>query len=230
MTPFITITLLSLGLSAAITAIYRVLIKPEKMRKMKDDMKFYKEKMNESKKAGDMAKMNEYATEMLKASQGQFRLTMKPMLATMLMFFLLLGWLNANFGGVSADFSGGKQPRFLYGGGNYTMAYDNATEGGFTVYVDFDGSGSYADGGAKPEVFREGQVYEMDGAYWRPVQATTGFLFFQTPKSGAVRFDMLIAKSPVEIPLIGGYLTWFWWYLFLSVPSTIAFRKIAGVE
>ena len=61
MTPFIQITLLSIGLSLFITIVYRLLTKPDEVRKMKDDMKFYKEKMNEAKKAGDKAKMNEYA-------------------------------------------------------------------------------------------------------------------------------------------------------------------------
>jgi uncharacterized membrane protein (DUF106 family) len=226
MTPFLAITLLSIGLSLAITIIYRVLTKPAQVRKAKEDMKFYKEKMNESKKAGDTAKMNEYATEMLKASQVQFRMSMKPMMVTMLMFFLLLGWLNGNFGGVNANFSGGREQHFAYAGGNHTMAYENGTDGGFTVYVDLNDDGSYSES----ETFEKNDVFEYQGAYWRPVQTMTGFIMFQSPVSEGVHFEMLVAKSPVEIPFIGSYLTWFWWYLFISLPSTIGMRKLMGVE
>ncbi len=225
LTPFLSITLISLGLSATITIIYRVLTKPDEMRKMKDDTKFYKEKMNQAKKAGDMAKMNEYASEMLKVNQTQLRMSMRPMMATMLLFFLLLGWLNTNFGGITADFSGDNSPTFDYNGQSHAMTYQNDSTS-FTVGVDLNDNGAFS----QDETFSSGDVFGLGGVYWRPVQATSGFMLFQAPQAMTVHFEMLIAKAPFEIPFIGSYLTWFWWYIFISLPATFILRKVLGVE
>ncbi len=225
LSPFMIITLLSVGLSLTITIIYRVLTKPEEVRKMKDDMKFYKDKMNQAKKEGDNAKMNEYASEMLKASQTQFRMSMKPMIVTMMLFFMLLGWLNGNFGGVTASFAGDTEGRFVYQEENHTMTYDNRTDG-FTVGVDFNDDGAFSDG----ETFENGEIFEHKGALWRPMNTMEGFLIFQKENPESVHFDMFIAEMPFELPFIGSYLTWFWWYIFISLPATFILRKLMGVE
>ncbi len=224
MTPFLMITLLSVGLSLFITIIYRVLTKPDEVRKMKDDMKFYKEKMNEAKKSGDKAKMGEYANEMLKASQGQFRMSMKPMMVTMLVFMLLLGWLNTNFGGVTADF-GDEDTFFTYGGAEHLLSY-TGNAGDFVTGVDFNDNGVFTD----DEMFQKGDIFEYEETYWRPIAKTEGFYMFATEKDNAVQFEMLIAKLPFTLPFIGNYVTWFWWYIFISLPATFVLRKVMGVE
>jgi uncharacterized membrane protein (DUF106 family) len=227
LTPFLTITFLSLGLSLAITIIYRVLTKPDEMRKIKQDMKFYKEKMNQANKEGDRAKANEYAGEMLKSSQKQFRMSMKPMMATMLIFFLLLGWLHNNFGGVTADFSSGEDASFVYAEEEHAMYYEKgADEEGFRVGVDLNDDGTFND----EEVFSKNEVFSYGGAIWRPTATMVGLPFFQTEKEDSVHFEMFIAKMPFSLPLIGNYLTWFWWYIFISLPATFALRKLMGVE
>ena len=60
MTPFVEITLISIGLAFLVSIIYRIFTKPDEVRKIKDDMKFYKEKMNEANKAGDKEKASDY--------------------------------------------------------------------------------------------------------------------------------------------------------------------------
>jgi uncharacterized membrane protein (DUF106 family) len=224
-TPFLAITLVSLGLSALITIIYRFLTKPGEIRKIKGDMKFYKGKMNEAKKAGDKAKMSEYASEMLKASQKQFRMSMKPMLVTMMMFLLLLGWLNSNFGGVTADFSGDTEAVFAYGGEEHATTYE-AKEDGFVTGVDFNDDGTFSE----DERFENGEVFTYRDAFWKPGPMMEGFLMFATPKEDSVRFEMFVLELPFSLPLIGSYLSWFWWYIFISIPSTIILRKALGVE
>ncbi len=225
MTPFLVITLLSLGLSLGITIIYRVLTKPDEIRKMKDDMKFYKEKMNEAKKEGDKAKMNDYASEMLKASQKQFRMSMKPMMVTMLIFFLLLGWLHNNFGGVTADLTDNPEAKFAYADIEHELYYEGTADS-FVAGVDLNDDGAFSD----EETFSKGDMFTYNGALWKVGPAMEGFFLFQTPKDNSVQFDMFIAEMPFTLPFIGSHLSWFWWYLFLSLPSTFILRKIMGVE
>ncbi|MCD6496196.1 MAG: DUF106 domain-containing protein [Candidatus Aenigmarchaeota archaeon] len=224
MTPFLEVTLISLGLSLLITLIYRFLTNPDEMRKIKDDMKFYKEKMNQAKKSGDTAKMNEYASEMMKMSQKQFQYSMKPMIATMLVFFLLLGWLNTSFGGAVVDFSK-NETVFTYDGVQHQASYEKSPDG-FITAVDLDNDGSFSDS----EKFSKGDVFEYRDAYWRPVAKTDGFLFFTHEVEDVVHFEMLVAKMPFELPFLGSYLSWFWWYIFISFPATFILRKLFGVE
>ncbi len=225
MTPFLMITLISVGLSAMISVTYRLLTKPSEIRKIKDDMKFYKEKMNEAKKAGDTAKMNEYANEMLKCSQKQFRSSMKPMMATMLIFFMLLGWLHNNFGGVSADFTADPEAKFAYAEIVHDMQYETVGES-FRTRVDLNDDGVFSE----DETFDEGEIFTYNGALWRPGRMMEGFYMFAQPKDNTVHFEMFIAQMPVELPFIGSYLSWFWWYIFISLPATFILRKVLGVE
>ncbi len=225
MTPFLVITLLSVGLSVAITVIYRVLTKPDEIRKMKDDMKFYKEKMNQAKKDGDKAKMNEYAGEMMKFSQKQFRMSMKPMFVTMMIFFLLLGWLNNNFGGVTADLTENPDAKFAYSDIEHELHYES-TDDGFVAGVDLNDDGTFSE----DETFSDGDIFSYNDAFWRVGPAMEGFYMFATPKDNSVHFEMLIAKMPFSLPFIGNYLSWFWWYIFISFPATFMLRKLMGVE
>jgi uncharacterized membrane protein (DUF106 family) len=54
--------------------------------------------------------------------------------------------------------------------------------------------------------------------------------FSSAEKENAVNFEMLVARMPFTVPFIGNYLTWFWWYIFISIPATMVFRKMLGVE
>ena len=218
------ITLLSVGLSLFITIVYRVLTNPDEVRKMKDDMKFYKEKMNDAKKSGDKAKMNEYANEMLKASQGQFKMSMKPMMVTMLVFMVLLGWINTNFGGVIADF-GDEDAFFIYGDVEHLLTYEGNAED-FVTGVDFNDDKMFTD----DEMFQKGDIFEYKETFWRPIAKSEGFYFLATEQDDSVHFEMLIAKLPFTLPFIGNYVTWFWWYMFISLPATFVLRKVMGVE
>jgi uncharacterized membrane protein (DUF106 family) len=227
-TPFMTITLLSLGLSFSISVLYRFLTNPAEVRKAKEDMKFFREKVKEAQKSGDKQKIAEYSSEMLKASQGQFRMSMKPMVASMLVFVFLLGWLNANFGGITIDAEKDPEAAFSYGGADLGVMVSSVGDDGqaISASVDLDGDGTFS----ADERFAEGDIFEYGGAYWRLGPATQGYLFFASRVEGAVHFEMLIARMPFNMPFLGSYLSWLWWYIFLSIPSTLIFRKILGVE
>jgi uncharacterized membrane protein (DUF106 family) len=137
--PFEEVLLITLGISLIIAFVYRGLTKPEEMRKVKKDMGHYKEEAKKAQKAGDREKMNQFMNEQLKASHRMFSLNMKPMLLSMLFFFILLGWL----------------------------------------------AGQYAE---------------------------------------------LVVLAPFSIPFIGPELNWFWWYIVITLPATMLFRRLLGVE
>ena len=87
----------TLGLSFFIAVIYRLLTKPEEMRRIKENMKQVNEKVKKAQKSGSTEEVNKLTSEMLKGSQEQFRQSMKPMMASMIIFFVFLGWVGAQF-------------------------------------------------------------------------------------------------------------------------------------
>lgn len=46
---------------------------------------------------------------------------------------------------------------------------------------------------------------------------------------GPTYADMVVTM-PVAIPFLGSEFNWFWWYLIITVPMTLVFRKLLGVE
>ncbi len=139
MSAFIEVTLVSLALAFMLSLLYRFLTKPEEMRRIRKEMDFYRRKSSEAQKAGNPDKASEYMKEMMKASQQQFRQNMKPMLASMLVFFIVLGWMNT-------------------------------------------------------------------------------------------AFAQVLVQLPVTVPIAGNDLGWFWWYILITIPCTMLFRKLLGVD
>lgn len=137
--PFEEVLVYSVLLSFILALIYRVLVKQGDMRRVKADMVFLREKSGKAQRAGNLEEARQYQGDMMKASQEQFKLSMKPMMASMILFFFFLGWLN-------------------------------------TTYA--------------------------------AMQVTL----------------------PFALPFLGQTFNWFWWYLIITMPCTILFRKALGVE
>ena len=139
MLQFQEVFLISLRLSFVLAVLYRVLTKPAEMRRIKEDMKFLKEKVSSAQRAGNTEEAKRYSSDMMKASSQQFKASMKPMFASMIIFFFCLGWIN-------------------------------------TTYAE------------------------------------------------------MFVTIPFALPFLGAQLNWFWWYLIITMPATMIFRKGLGVE
>ena len=94
------IFLLSIGLSVIMTLASKFLANQAELKKVKKDMDFYREKSMKAQKSGDTKKATEYTSEMLKASQKQFRYTLKPMLFSFMIVILAASWFGTAFGDV----------------------------------------------------------------------------------------------------------------------------------
>ena len=89
--------LITIVLSFIMSVMSRLLTDQNKIRKIKEDMKFYREKAGKAQKSGDLKKANEYTSQMMKASQGQFKENMKPMLLSFVIFIAALGWFRVEY-------------------------------------------------------------------------------------------------------------------------------------
>jgi uncharacterized membrane protein (DUF106 family) len=139
MLPFQELFLYSLGLSLLLALLYRFLTNPKELKRIKQELSYYREKVNSAQKVGNDAEVKRLSSEMMKASSAQFKASMKPMFASMIIFFFALGWFSTTFA-------------------------------------------------------------------------------------------ELAVTLPFAIPFLGPTLNWFWWYLIITVPATMVFRKALGVE
>ncbi|MBM3304229.1 MAG: DUF106 domain-containing protein [Candidatus Aenigmarchaeota archaeon] len=101
MEPFIELLIWSVLLAFATAVLYRLLTKPAEMRRLKQDMNDLKDRANKATKSGDTKEATRLTTEMLKSNQAVFRMNMKPMMASMLLFIFVLGALAARFADMS---------------------------------------------------------------------------------------------------------------------------------
>jgi len=99
MSAILEILLFTVGLSFLLAVIYRLLTNPQEMRRIKENMKEVQAKVKKAQKAGDMDQVNALTSEMLKGSQQQFTQNMKPMIVSMLVFFVFIGFLRGQYQG-----------------------------------------------------------------------------------------------------------------------------------
>jgi uncharacterized membrane protein (DUF106 family) len=135
----IEVMLFTIGMSLVLAIIYRLLTKPEEMRRIKENMKEIQAKVKHAQKSGDTDQVSALTSEMLKGSQQQFTQNMKPMIVSMVIFFVFIGFLRATYQGT-------------------------------------------------------------------------------------------LIQMPFAVPFIGSVIGWFKWYILITLPFTLFFRKLLGVE
>jgi len=208
--PFEEVFLVTLGISVVIAFVYRALTKPEEMRKVKKDMEHYKEEAKKAQKAGDREKMNQFMNEQLKASHRMFSLNMKPMLLSMLFFFILLGWLAGQYGGFDVDLQDSPDS-FMHEGVEYALSVQTEQVNGQEQVVGIN---------IDDQHYSNNDIALFGGDSWHVVLAGTDI----------IRFNLIMVHTPFSVPFIGSELNWFWWYIVITVPATMLFRRLLGVE
>jgi uncharacterized membrane protein (DUF106 family) len=98
---FIELTVVSIILTIIIVIITRILTNPAEIRKLKSQMEFHKGKANDAQKSGDAKAAQEHMKGMMSASQKQFGHNMKPMMVTMMLVIIVLGWMSTTYKSVS---------------------------------------------------------------------------------------------------------------------------------
>jgi uncharacterized membrane protein (DUF106 family) len=209
MLPHQDIIIWAVFLSFVITAIYRIFTKPEEMRKLKEEMKFYREKANEAQKKKDTNKSQEYLSEMMKVSQKQFRKNMKPMMISMIVVILLLGFINQTYSGFVVETNEGGIGYFSFMEFNHSLRIENEK-----VTIDNNDNGDFSD----DESYSEGGVANIGDIHWH---------VFPEEKKATM---YLLVRMPFPLPLFGYHLNWLGWYILCTLPATWILRKLLGVE
>lgn len=214
--PYQEIFVWAMVISFILSLIYRFFTNPKEIRQIKKDMQFYRDKSKEAQKKKETKKANEYMSEMMKLSQKQMKLTMKPMFISMAVVLLLLGYIGSAYGGIAVELGEDGTGEFTYGGESYALASEEAGDT-VSVTVDTDGDGDLSD--ETPHA--SGQVVKIGDNYWSVTAS-------QDAEPVTMEFAVVL---PFTMPILGWtWLNWLFWYVLCTLPATLLFRRFLGVE
>jgi uncharacterized membrane protein (DUF106 family) len=198
--PVISVTIFSIIMIIVINIFYRVLIKQDEAKRVKDNIKELTEKSKQERKAGNMDKSMQYTKEAMSENSKVMRMTMKPMLVSFVVVILFLPFLSAVYG-------------------DHLVALNN-NAGNFTfnenVYdIVKDGSNLKISGNdcASP------CMQKIDNIDWKI-----------TSENNNVKFARVLVMLPIALPIFGAYIGWLGWYILVSIPVMIVIRKLLKIN
>ncbi|MDY6789609.1 MAG: EMC3/TMCO1 family protein [Candidatus Nanohaloarchaea archaeon] len=216
-----TASLVSLGLFSAVVALlisltYVVLIDREEYNRIRDKQKELQEKMKEAQDNDNMDKVNEYMKESMSMQKKFFKVSLKPIFASMFIFFLVVPWILHTFVPVvelqQAD--NGFRGNFEFMGAEMgELKVENRSKGHVLV--------------SKGEEYKVNGELALAGTTWEVENIQ---LAKNSETTAEVKLAFEFVKFPFSIPLIGNSLEWLGFYIITQIPFTIAFRKMLGLQ
>jgi len=99
--PYIAILIMSVFLTLSIMGLNRLVTNRKLMKELKEKMGKIKENLKQVQKEGDKEKANQLLNEMMKTNGQYMKQTFKALVVSMLVIFLILPWLRAEYAEVS---------------------------------------------------------------------------------------------------------------------------------
>ncbi len=210
----LTVAAVSIGLSAVLMLLRYVLMDLDKHEEIKEKRSHLQDKMKDAQEDGDTAQTNKHMQEMMALQKDVFQLQMKPMLVSMVIFFVVLPWMYVTFipivsaAPVNGDAFTGE---LTYNG--YTSPIDVVNETGTEPVVV-----------ANDTELTVGDRFQMEDLSWKLKDIS------DTEDGYNVRFAAVIIDLPFSAPLVGAELGWFGTYFLFIIPFTIVFGKLLGIH
>ncbi len=213
------ISVVSLLISFTFSVLYLVLVDQQKMKRIKAEIREAQEKMKSTKKSGNDKEIKALFSNSMKLQNEMMRLTLKPIIVSMLLFFLVIPWMYSNYGDVSAKIIDGKG-EIVYG----TIKQNVSVSNNSFHYLDSPDSKTYTIG---DKVEFAGKTWD---ASYKPDARGYFEKFRNVPVYGTLTLENVRFKLPFHFPGIGDRVGWLGLYIIISIPSTMLFRKILGVD
>src|SRR3989338_2282327 len=204
----IEVTLISLGLSFLLVVLSKFFTNQKEIKRIKTETAEFKKKIKEAQKEGKTGEVKDYTNQMFKMSQKQFKYSTKSMIISMVVVLVAFSWLSGKYGVFSVNLEDGTEvsqhPTLTGSIGdskNQIIFYDNTN-----FAIDLNSN----------SVFEQNERYSTTDE----IPYDSALLKFEQPKDNKLKADIITAKTPFRIPFIGNNLTWFWLYVFITIPTT----------
>lgn len=198
--PVISVTIFSIIIIIIINIFYRVLIKQDEAKRVKDNIKELTEKSKQERKAGNMDKSMQYTKEAMSENSKVMRMTMKPMLVSFIIVILFLPFLSTVYGDHLVTMNNDV--------GNFTFnenVYDVVKDGSNLKINNIDCSSPC--------------VQNIENVDWKI-----------SMENENVKFAHILVTLPIALPFFGLYLGWLGWYILVSIPIMIVTRKLLKIN
>lgn len=198
------------------TLIYRFLINQNELRELKQKMKEKQGKVKELQSANPEDAKREMA-EILNLSNKQMRMTMKPMMVSLILFFIFLPFIGEAYGDKVAAINNSIGNITVDGTFyNFTLSNGkiNLNNISCTLPCDEQTIGKY-----KWNILN---VTEDNNIF--------SFLGFSSSSTPSIKFSRIVVLLPFSLPYFENDFGWLMWYFLFSVILNFVFRKILGVE
>ncbi|PIY59992.1 hypothetical protein COY95_04135 [Candidatus Woesearchaeota archaeon CG_4_10_14_0_8_um_filter_47_5] len=237
LSPLLVIIMLAVVINLITTLIYRFMTDQKRMKTLKEDIKKHQEEMKKHKE--NQQKFMKIQKSAMEKNLEYMNHSMKPMLITIIPFFLLFGWLNAHMNYMPLV---PNQSFVTYAAFDKNVpqgsVFLTVEPGGHTLFISeptqqivenraqwelsFDQKGTYA------------LVYTFNNATYSRNILITEERSYEPPevkveKAPIKTLGVVYTKLPV-LTLGSLKLTWFWVYLILSFAFNYGLRRALGVH
>ncbi len=212
----IEVALISVSMSFLLVVLSKYLTNQKELKNIKQETQEYKKKISEAKAQKDAKAVKEYTDKMFKMTGRQFKESRKSMMVSMVIGLAAIYIIQAGYSGIlfnveQSTLSNSPVLKGSLSDGRQVVFYDSSSLG-----VDIN----------KNSVIDQDEKYKIEDA----VPYNGGFLKFKEPKDGKASAEIITAKSPFNIPFVGYEMGWFALYIFITLPTTLIFRKIFDVQ
>lgn len=183
------------------TLAYRFLINQSELKQLKDSLKEKQARMKEVQKTSP-EEAKKVMAETLSLSNKQLRMTMKPMMVSLIIFFVALPFFGEAYGDKTINLNSNIS-NFTLDGANYNLQLNQGS-----ISIDSLQCNIPCD---KQAIGNYKWNINMDN-------------------NSTVRMSRVVALLPFSLPYFGSDFGWLAWYIITSFALNFVFRKILGVE
>lgn len=216
-TPFqgamLSVFALALTFSIGLSLLYKVLMDTDEFKRVKDKMKDLQDKSKEAQKEGKQEEAMKMMKESTKHQMEFMKLQLKPMLATLVLAFLLFPWLGHSFGRTyelqkTGDFYQGE---FSYRELEAPLKVRNSSSPVIQV---------------RDKEVKEGDYVKVDDTKWQVKNLNLD----QEEEKASLKMSLVFITLPISLPFIGHSFEAVGFYIIILFPLSTLFRKLMGVQ
>lgn len=220
---------MSILMAAVVSLVYALLIDKERFNEIREKQSEYQDKIKEARDEGEMEKANKLLQENMGMQKEFMKVSMKPIIGSMVLFFLMIPWVLNTFvpvhelsamddaTGLDQTVEGAWSGELAYYNGQYRL-------GEAQVHNTTNGSVTFVHDGT---AYNQGDKLTLDGIQFQ----LSGI---ELPEDGSgsaeVRLSHVFLPLPFSLPLAGSSFEWLGFYIIFQIPFTFLFRKALGVQ
>lgn len=198
--PALSVFIFSAIVITLINVFQKVLVKQHEAKQIKEKLQSLNAEIKQAQKEDNKQKVNELFSEIMRENNRLMGMSMKPMMASLVIVAVFLPWIASAYGDMETSLNEGSGKIEIR-----KEAYE-ITKNGNDLQI----------GDVKCTL----PCRESIGGYeWNIIS-----------EGSKIKFSRIVAFLPIGLPLVGNELGWLGWYFLSSIPIVIVLRKALKIS